>query len=144
MNTTTTAVAVVYLEDPDDSELICPVCRGQFDEGTTTSRLMCCRNEVCAECHAALADRHVPSCPICRAALASPPSSPDLDGAVVIADSDSDSDSDSDGSNMDEDEPAPSYFADTNGVDSETESESDPDDDDFVPGEPQPTTVWSH
>lgn len=140
--TTTTAVAVVYLEDPDDSELICPVCREQFDEGMTTSRLMCCRNEVCAECHAALADRHVPSCPICRAALASPPSSLDSDGAVVIVDSDSDSDSD--GSDMDEDEPAPSYFADTNGVDSETESESDPDDDDFVPGEPQPMTVWSH
>ena len=140
MNTTTTAVAVVYLEDPDDSELICPVCRGQFDEGMTTSRLMCCRNEVCAECHVALADRDIPSCPICRAALASPPSSLDSDGDVVIVDSDSDAG----GSDMDEDEPAPSYFADTNGVDSETESESDPDDNDFVPGEPQPMTVWSH
>ena len=145
-----TAHPGVYVDDPADPEIICPVCREQFDEGTVASRLMCCRNEVCEGCHCALVARHFATCPICRADLPSPPSSPT---PVVVPDSDSDSDSDSD-MDMDSDpgpDPGPdpgtqhfiSPYADLYGVDSESESESASDDDDFVPGAPQPTTVWA-
>jgi len=141
-----TAHPVVYVDDPADPEIICPVCRAQFDEGTVASRLMCCRNEVCEGCHCALVARHFATCPICRADLPSPPSSPT---PVVVPDSDSDSDSDMDSDPGPNPGPDPgtqhsiSPYADLYGVDSESESESDSDDDDFVPGAPQPTTVWA-
>ena len=141
-----TAHPVVYVDDPADPEIICPVCRAQFDEGTVASRLMCCRNEVCEGCHCALVARHFATCPICRADLPSPPSSPT---PVVVPDSDSDSDMDMDSDPGPNPGPDPgtqhsiSPYADLYGVDSESESESDSDDDDFVPGAPQPTTVWA-
>lgn len=140
--------SVVYLEDPGDPELICPVCRGPFDEGTITSRLMCCRNEICDACHAALAAHDIGTCPICRAPLPSSPS-PGLTSLIVVEETDLDPDPALD---FDTGPVGPgggqhsiSPFADLNGVDSETESESEMDeggDADFVPGESQPLTVW--
>ena len=129
MNTTTTAVAVVYLEDPDDSELICPVCRGQFDEGMTHLPTHVLPQRGLRRVPRRAGRQGHPAARFAGPPSASPRAPLDSDRDVVIVDSDSDSD----GSDMDDDEPAPSYFADTNGVDSETESESDPDDDDFVP-----------
>lgn len=142
--------SVVYVEDPGDPELICPVCRGPFDEGTVTSRLMCCRNEICETCHAALAAHDIGTCPICRAPLPSSPS-PGPTSSILVEETGPDPDPDSD-PDLDFDtgpvgpgggQHSVSPFADLNGVDSETDSESDMDaDGDFVPGEPQPMTVW--